>query len=76
MLLSRVSTSTARQQLNDALEALERGRHQVRLALTAAGFEEGMSIGDSGRAWGISRQLAARFAKEVRGGIDGSGPGT
>jgi len=26
-----------------------------------------MSIGEIGRAFGISRQLAARFAKEVHG---------
>ncbi len=57
-----------RQRVNEALDALTEARHEVRLAITVAGIEEGMSIGELGHAWGISRQLASRFAKEARGG--------
>ncbi len=57
---------SARQELTDALAEFERHRHRTRLALTAAALEEGMSIGQIGRAWGFSRQLAARYAREVR----------
>ena len=74
--LEDVDVRVARQRLNDALEALEYSRHQVRLALTAAGLEEGMTVADTGRAWGVSRQLASRYARETRGGIDGTGPPT
>jgi hypothetical protein len=56
-----------RQELTEALEEFEKCRHRSRLSLTAAGLEEGMNIGQLGRAWGFSRQLAARYAKEVRG---------
>ena len=64
--LEDVNAKAARQQLNDALEALEKCRHQVRSTLTAAGLEEGMTVAESGRAWGVSRQLAARYANETR----------
>lgn len=57
---------TARQELTDAMTEFERRRHSTRLSLTAAALEEGMTIGQIGRAWGFSRQLAARYAREVR----------
>ena len=57
---------SARQELTDTLAEFERHRHRTRLALTAAALEEGMSIGEIARAWGFSRQLAARYAREVR----------
>jgi Arc/MetJ-type ribon-helix-helix transcriptional regulator len=56
-----------RQGVNDALSALELARHEVRLVATTAGLGEGMTIADLARAWGISRHLAARLAKEARG---------
>ena len=52
---------------NDVLQALESARHQSRLSIFAAGLDEGMTIGDLARAWGFSRQLASRYAKEARG---------
>lgn len=60
-------TGFGRQSVNEGLDALTAARHELRLAVTAAGIAEGMSIGDLGRAWGISRQLASRFAREARG---------
>jgi hypothetical protein len=57
--------STMRQELTDALDEFERCRHRTRLALTRAGLDEGMTIGELGRAWGFSRQLAARYAREA-----------
>jgi hypothetical protein len=57
---------TGRQELTDAVADFERHRHSTRLAVTAAALVEGMSIGQLGRAWGFSRQLAARYAREVR----------
>ena len=67
-ILEDVGVRDARLQLNDALEALEHHRRQVRLALTSAGLDEGMTIADTGRAWGFSRQLAARYAMQTRKG--------
>jgi hypothetical protein len=65
--MEKSHTGFGRQRVNEALDALTEARHEVRVAITMAGMEEGMSIGDLGRAWGISRQLASRFAKEARG---------
>lgn len=56
-----------RHAVNEGLDALTLARHELRLAITVAGLKEGMTIGELGRAWGISRQLASRFAKEARG---------
>ena len=50
------------------LDDLERARHRVRQAVFALGLSEGMTIGDLGRLYGFSRQLAARIAREVREG--------
>ena len=50
------------------LDALERARHRVRQGVFALGLSEGMTIGDLGRLYGFSRQLAARIAREVREG--------
>lgn len=49
-----------------ALDRLERVRHRVRKAVFALGLSEGMTIGELGRLYGFSRQLAARIAREVR----------
>jgi hypothetical protein len=51
--------------MTDALDQFERLRHRSRLSLVVAGLDEGMTIGQFGRAWGFSRQLAARYAKEA-----------
>lgn len=48
------------------LDVLERARHRTRTAVFALGLSEGMSIGELGRLYGFSRQLAARVAREVR----------
>ncbi len=64
--LSIASPSVTRRTMNDALEAVERARHEVRIVIFAAGLDQGMSIGDLGRAFGFSRQMAARYAKEAR----------
>jgi hypothetical protein len=55
-----------RQAMNDALDAVESARHDMRLTIFRIGLDEGMSIGDLGRAFGFSRQLASRMAKEAR----------
>jgi hypothetical protein len=65
--LTELNTAQRRMRMTDLLTEFDECRHRLRLSITAAGLEEGMSIGDIGRAFGVSRQLAARFAKEVRG---------
>ncbi len=65
--LSLTNAGEARRELSDALEGLEHSRHRVKVVLASRGLDQGMTIGEIGRAWGVSRQLAARYAKEARG---------
>jgi hypothetical protein len=55
--------------MNEALKEVERARHEMRLAVFAEALERGTSIGQLGRVFGFSRQLAARYAKEARGEV-------
>jgi hypothetical protein len=55
-----------RKEAIDVLDALERARHTVRLAVIGDCLASGMTIGELGRRWGFSRQLAARYVKEIR----------
>jgi hypothetical protein len=50
----------------DLLKAHAHARHQVRLGVIGLCLDSGMSIGDVGRLYGFSRQMASRYAKEVR----------
>jgi len=62
----RVVPTDPRLAITAALQKLVKARHQLRLAVFAAGLEEGMTIGELSRFWGFSRQLGARYAKEAR----------
>jgi len=64
--MQMVKADQARRELTETIEDFEYFRHRSRLSLTASGLEEGMTIGQIGRAWGVSRQLAARYAREAR----------
>jgi hypothetical protein len=54
-----------RRELTRSLDDFEYFRRRSRLSLTAAGVDDGLTIGQLGKAWGISRQLAARYAEEA-----------
>jgi hypothetical protein len=43
-----------------------RARHRLRLAIIGICLDSGLSIGDIGRLYGFSRQMASRYAREVR----------
>jgi hypothetical protein len=64
--MQMVKADQVRLGLTESIEDFEYIRHRARLSLTASGLDEGMTIGQIGRAWGISRQLAARYAREAR----------
>jgi ribosomal protein L1 len=65
--VSALDPATTRNAMNDALKAVEQARHEMRLAVFAKALDQGTSIGELGRIFGFSRQLAARYAKEARG---------
>ena len=54
-----------RQSTNEALEAYEAARHNLRLAVIRELLASGMSLREIGKQWGFSRQLASRYAKEL-----------
>ena len=66
-VFSSMPTGDLRQSMTDAMAEVEATRHEVRRLAFAVGLAEDMSIGELGRTWGFSRQLAARYAKEARG---------
>ena len=68
--LDQVAAGSMRIALTEALTSFELTRHRTRLALIAAGLAEGMTIGELGRAWGFSRTLASRYAKEARDALE------
>jgi len=74
--LENVQAGAKRLALTQTLDTFETMRHRSRLALVAAGLAEGMTIGELGRTWRFSRQLASRYAKEARArfGAPTSGP--
>jgi hypothetical protein len=66
-VLKATDAGVRRQYLTLQLQAFEACRHRLRLSLSAAGIEEQMSIGELGRAFDVSRQLASRLVKEAQG---------
>jgi len=55
-----------REDLNEALFALERCRRESRIASFRSALDHGVSISELSRIWGFSRQMASRYAKEAR----------
>ena len=58
--------SQLRKNANTLLAEFEDCRHAMRLAFIGPSITEGMTISQIGRDLGVSRQLAARLAKEAR----------
>jgi glycerate kinase len=56
-----------RRKVTEVLDKFENARHRVRRAMFALSSEQGASASEMGRALGISRQLAARLAREAEG---------
>jgi phage-related minor tail protein len=55
----------SRKRITEALESYEQQQHRTRTAIVAVALAEGMSVSGIGRAWGFSRQLASRYAREA-----------
>jgi hypothetical protein len=66
-VLPQVQADTWRSAVTDAIRGFEAARHRVRLLLVAIEVEEGRSIGEVARSWGVSRQLASRWVQESAG---------
>ena len=63
-VLDGLDAAAARQHLTDTINELEATRLEARRQLFRAMIDEGASIGDVARTWGISRQLASRIIND------------
>ena len=61
----------SRQSMNDAVDAIERQRREMRHKLFALAMTEGYSIGEMGRMFGFSRQLASKYREGAGQRLDG-----
>jgi len=64
-VLPAVRADRWRAAVTDAIKGFEVTRHRVRLDLVGMSLDEGMSIAEIARSWGVSRQLASRWAHEA-----------
>jgi hypothetical protein len=62
--------ATWRLRVNEAIDEIERQRRNMRRRLFALAMSEDYSIGEMGKMFGFSRQLASKYANELshRGG--------
>ena len=75
-VLPSVQADTWRSALTEAIKGFEMTRHHARLVLVAMSLEEGCTIAEVARTWGVSRQLASRWVQEtatMRSPFDGDG---
>jgi hypothetical protein len=75
-LIALMPPAKQRQTLADALDQLNRSRHKARQKIFALALERGLSVAELGRAWGFSRQLAARYISEEVGSTHMADTGT
>ena len=66
-LLLGTGASKRRHEFAQAMEAFERSRRRLRVAVLRSGVERGESVAAMAKALGISRQLAHRHLTEDRG---------
>jgi hypothetical protein len=64
--LAQMDIPVLRDELAAEMVRIDQARQRVRTHLIALCLEEGVSISEVGRLWGFSRQLAQRYAKQVR----------
>jgi len=64
--LSGVRADNWRSAVTAAIQRFEATRHRSRLALVAMSLDDGASISEIARTWGVSRQLASRWVQETR----------
>jgi predicted transcriptional regulator len=64
--MRRSNSAKLSRELTQRLEEFEEVRRDIRLSITSALRAEGLSAADIGELFGVTRQLASRFAREAR----------
>jgi hypothetical protein len=62
--MRRADSATRSRTLTRALEEFEQARRAPRASVTAAMLDDGATVSEVGDAFGVSRQLAHRFARD------------
>ena len=65
--MRRSNSAKLSRELTQRLEEFEEVRRDIRLSITSALRAEGLSAAEIGELFGVTRQLASRFARERRG---------
>jgi hypothetical protein len=66
-------SATWSRKVSSLLEEFEACRRATRASAAAALLTEGRTVTDVGKAFGVSHQLASRFARGARGADEGAG---
>jgi hypothetical protein len=64
--LAQMDIPVLREELAAEMVRIDQARQRVRTHLIALCLDEEVSISEVGRLWGFSRQLAQRYAKQIR----------
>ncbi len=64
--MRRSNSAKLSRELTQRLEEFEEVRRDIRLSITSALRAEGLSAAEIGELFGVTRQLASRFAREAR----------
>ena len=67
--MRRSDSATLSRDLTQRLEAFEEVRREIRLSITAALRDEGLSAAEIGELFGVTRQLASRFARDAKAAL-------
>jgi predicted transcriptional regulator len=67
--MRRSDSATLSRDLTQRLEEFEEVRREIRVSVTAALRAEGLSAADIGDLFGVTRQLASRFAREAKASL-------
>jgi AraC-like DNA-binding protein len=63
-VMAAIGVSDLRAELVEHLEHFETARHTMRVACFRVSLDEGLTVADVARLWGISRQLVSRLINE------------
>lgn len=72
--MRRSQSSELSRDLTRQLEAFEAVRREMRVSVTAALLDEGLSTEAIGELFGVTRQLAGRFVREARRNVEPTAP--
>jgi hypothetical protein len=71
--MRRSGSSNLSRELTRRFDEFEAVRRDIRVSITAALLDDGLSAAEIGELFGVTRQLANRFARDARAAQGGAG---